>query len=204
MRAYTGRLLAAILLLSALAVAAEAQAFRPMLGPAETDAVKRTPLGITYQSNNFDWIHFKRIKKTVNWMKANGHEDLVPAFVEIGNNTDAMREQIDAIYKERVRAWVECGGVYARAAGLDPRRLTVTIEGTPFTHPYYGPNFPIAGIVDGNHIRVVVSSINSKWGFLQNYRELLAWEYGNWFQVQLIGAPKTSDAEIGHRSPCGK
>src|SRR5437763_416751 len=150
MTAYTRRILAAILMLAAFAVMAQAQDFRPMLGPAETDQVKRTARGISYQSNGFDWVHFKRIKKTAKWMKDNGHDDVVLDFVEIGNNTDAMREQIDAIYQERVNAWVACGGIYTKAAQLDPRRLFVTIEATPFYHPYYGPNFPIAGIVDGN------------------------------------------------------
>ncbi len=191
-------------MLAAFAVMAQAQQFRPMLGPAETDQVKRTARGISYQSNGFDWVHFKRIKKTAEWMKASGHDELVLDFVEVGNGTAAMPEQIDAIYQERVGVWVACGGVYAKAAQLDPRRLLVTIEATPFYHPYYGPNFPIAGIVDGNHIRVVVANINSKYGFLQHYRALLAWEYGNWFQVQILGAPKTINAEIGNSSPCHK
>lgn len=204
MKAYTHRALAAIYLLAALAVIAPAQSFKPLLGPAEKAPVQRTARGITYQSNSFEDVRFKRIQKTINWMHKNGFDNLMGEFVEIGNNTDAMREQIDAIYQERVDAWVACGGVYARAAQLDPRRLSVTIEATPFTHPYYGPNFPIAGIVDGNKIRVVVANINSKWGFLQHYRSLLAWEYGNWFQVQLLGAPKDVDGEIGHTSPCGR
>ncbi|MEN3331790.1 MAG: hypothetical protein V7641_1155 [Blastocatellia bacterium] len=161
-------------MLAAFAVMAQAQQFRPLLGPAETDEVKRTARGISYQSNGFDWVHFKRIKKTAKWMKASGYDNLVLDFVEIGNGTDVMPQQIDAIYQERVTAWVACGGVYAKAAQLDPRRLFVTIEATPFTHPYYGPNFSIAGIVDGNNIRVVVANINSKYGFLQHYRALLA------------------------------
>jgi hypothetical protein len=204
MKAYTSRLLAAILMLMALAMMAQAQTFRPMLGPAEADQIKRTAGGISYQSNSFDWVHYKKLKKTVKWLQANGHDDVVLEFVEVANNTDAMAQQIDAIYQAQVNAWVACGGAYKRAAQLDPRRLLVTIEATPFTHPYYGPNFPIAGIVDGNKIRVVVANVNSKYGFLQHYRNLLAWEFGNWFQVQILGAPKDINGEIGNRSPCGK
>src|SRR5215813_5812892 len=204
MQAYTSRLLAAIFMLAALAIVAPAQNFKPLLGAAEPVPMQRTARGIRYQSNSFDDVRFKRITKTTNWMKKKGYDNLIGEFVDIAGNTDAMRQQIDAIYQDRVNAWVECGGVYAKAAQLDPRRLTVTIEPIPFTHPYYGPNFYIAGIVDGDKIRVVVANIHSTGGFLQHYRNLLAWEYGNWFQVQLLGAPKSADAEIGHRSPCGK
>lgn len=204
MQAYTSRLLAAIFMLAAFALVAPAQSFKPLLGAAEPVHMQRTARGISYQSNSFEDVRYKRITKTTNWMKKKGYDNLIGEFVNIANNTDAMREQIDAIYQERVNAWVECGGVYARAAQLDPRRLSVTIEPIPFTHPYYGPNFYLSGIVDGDKIRVVVANIHSTGGFLQHYRNLLAWEYGNWLQVQLLGAPKSVDGEIGHRSPCGK
>jgi hypothetical protein len=204
MKRYYAPFLWATLLLLAFCATARSQQFRPMLGPAETDSVKRTALGISYQSNGFDWVHYKRIKKTVEWMQANGDDNPVLDFVEIGNNTDQMPRQIDAIYNGQVAEWAACGGKYRRAAQLDPRRLFITIEATPFYHPYYGPNFPIAGMVDGNKIRVVVAHLNSKSRFLQHYRNLLAWEFGNWFQVQILGAPKRLEDEIGNASPCGR
>jgi hypothetical protein len=202
MKAYTRRALAAIFMFMALAVIAQAQSFRPMLGPAEPDQMKHTKLGIKYQSNGFDVYHSKRVTKTVNWMDKNGHDQLVPEFVDVADNIQSMSDQIDAIYQNQVNVWRACGGIYAKAANLDPRRITVTIEATPFTHPYYGPNFPIAGMVDGDQVRVVVASINSKYGFLQHYKALLAWEFGNYFQVKLLGAPKDSNSEIGNLSPC--
>lgn len=204
MKRYSSRLLTAIVISVLLSVHAYSQQFRPMLGPAEPDSIKRTALGISYQSNGFDWVHYKRIKKTVEWMQANGDDNLVLDFVELGNNTDQMRQQIDAIYNGQVAIWTACPGKYRRAAQLDPRGLFITIEATPFYHTYYGPNFPIAGMVNGNHIRVVVAHVNSKSRFLQHYRNLLAWEFGNWFQVQILGAPKRLEDEIGNASPCGR
>src|SRR5262249_40158333 len=128
-----------------------------------------------------------------------GHENLVAEFVDIAVTAPALLDQADSIYKQRVKAWTECG--YAQAATLNPRRLTVTVESVPFKEP--GWNVPLAGFVINDRIRVVVAVVGRS-GTFQHYRNLMAWEFGNWIQCQLLGCARRIEDEIGHSSPCGR
>jgi len=171
--------------------------------PDEGTVIVTTKLGIKLQANGYDRQRPNPIRKTTVKLTGMGLSILIPEFTEVANDAPNMLARIDELYTAQVAVWVKCGGIYAKAAQLDPKRLTVTIEPAPFTHPFYGPDFQIAGITEGDKIRIVVMAINSKSQFLQHWKNLLSWECGNWAQLNILGTPKNLEGEIGNKSPCG-
>lgn len=178
----------------------------PLLGAAEPGPPQRTPLyGIGVYANGFDIPRPKKLKKAILWLERNGLLRFADELTALAEGGGDLLTHIDEAYKARVDDWTKCGGIFARAANLNPKRLTVTIEATPFTDSFYPADQTFSGIVnDGDRIRIAVAHVHNSGGFLQTYKNLAQWEFGNWMQLNILSRPKSLAEEIGASSPCKK
>jgi hypothetical protein len=195
-----------------LSVVVQGQSVKPLLGAGESVPIKRTSIGLSYNSQGFDrdrkaWVQ----EITPNYLRDIGAAHLLPLFQsqEIVQDAASLPRLIDESWAEISKKWQDCGGRFAEVVNrTSPESITVVIEPKAFWVPEH--NTFANGLATDRLVRVAVIGThylgsNPRQANLVSLRALLKWEFGNLLECRLNRCrPIRIDEEIGDRSPCGR
>jgi hypothetical protein len=149
---------------------------------------------IRYNTQGYD-------EPDVNWKKRWGKlaKKGVPDYaltemVNFPGSPDAIGQWIDEAYESAQSQFSQCGGAMAdHARHVNPAGLYVVIMPSAFYEPYY--KVDVAGVYYPSSRQIRVLNIYYTWGgantgWLRHARDLLKWEMGNFFGVEMKVQPE--------------
>lgn len=174
---------------------ARAQGYYEFLGSPQAVPDRYTPkYNIRYNTQGYD-------NPDVNWKKRWGklQKKGVPdyAITEMANfpgSPDAIGQWIDEAFDSIRAQFSQCGGSMAdHASRVNPAGLYVIIMPSAFYEPYY--KVDVAGVYYPSSREIRVLNIYYTWsganaGWLRHARDLLKWEMGNFFGVEMKVQPE--------------
>jgi hypothetical protein len=178
-------LLAIYLLL--VAVPSLAQGTYQFLGPPrEVPDLLTEQFRIQYNTQGYDDPLEHRVKK----MRKRGAPDwAIQEVLNFPGSRDAIGRWIDDAFLRVREQFLACGGSIAhRASRVDGSRLRVLIMPSAFYEPYWG--VLAAGVYYPSKREIRVLNIYYTWegpnrGWLRHARDLIRWEMGNFFAIEV-------------------
>lgn len=168
---------------------AKAQGYYEFLGSPRPVEDKFSPRhGIRYNTQGYD-------QPDVNWAKRERKvaKKGVPAYainemMQFPGGPDAIGEWIDQAFDEVQTQFEGCGSLASRAGRVSPASLSVMIMPSAFFEPYY--KVDVAGVYYPSTHEIKVLNIYYIWsgpnaGWLRHARDLIKWEMGNFFAIEL-------------------
>jgi hypothetical protein len=173
----------------------KAQGYYEFLGEPRAVADSYSPkYHIRYNTQGYD-------APDVNWKKRWGKlqkkgvpDYAITEMVNFPGSPDAIGQWIDEAYEYAQGQFSECGGVMAEhAKRVNPAGLYVVIMPSAFLEPYY--KVDVAGVYYPSSRQIRVLNIYYTWsganaGWLRHARDLLKWEMGNFFGVEMKVQPE--------------
>jgi hypothetical protein len=153
--------------------------------------------GIRYNTQGYDQPEVKWEKKMRKMTKKGVPEYAINEITRFPGGSDAIGEWIDAAFDQTLAEFTNCPMLADRARRVSPRSLYVTIMPSAFYEPHWG--IDVAGVFYPSTKEIRVLNIYYMWsgknrGWLRHARDLLKWEMGNFFAVELGVQPEPRGA----------
>jgi hypothetical protein len=187
----------AFISLLALGGSAKAQGYFEFLGSPSVVPDKFSPrYGIRYNTQGYDNPGLNWTKRAKKLAKRGVPEYAINEMREFPGSPDAIGEWIDKAFDEVQTDFLKCGSLASRASRVSPRSLYVMIMPTAFFEPYYkvdvaGAYYPSTHQIKVLNIYYIWSGPNAGW--LRHARDLIKWEIGNFFAMEVGVRPEPRD-----------
>ena len=184
--------------LLACASPAKAQGYFEFVGSPRSVPDHFSPRhGIRYNSQGYDQPDVNWEKKTKKMIKKHVPEYAINEIKNFPGAPDAIGSWIDDAFEQTQAEFMSCPSLAFRASRVSPASLYVTIMPSAFLEPYYG--IDVAGAYYPSTKEIRVLNIYYIWkgpntGWLRHARDLLKWEMGNFFAVELGVQPEPRPA----------
>ncbi|HEV8486188.1 MAG TPA: hypothetical protein VGV87_21780 [Blastocatellia bacterium] len=173
---------------------AKAQGYFQFLGSPRAASDQLSPrYGIRYNTQGYDQPEVNWEKKTAKLVKKGVPDYAINEIKNFPGGPDSIGDWIDSAFAEVQAEFMKCPAVADRAARLSPAKLYVVVMPSAFFEPYF--KVDVAGVYYPSTHEIRVLNIYYIWkgpnaGWLRHARDLIKWEMGNFFGVELGVQPE--------------
>jgi len=174
---------------------AHAQGYYQFLGEPQVVPDQYSPkYNIRYNTQGFDDPQLNWKKRWKKLQKKGVPDDAITEMMNFPGSPDAIGQWVDEAFEYARGQFSQCGGAMADHANrVNPAGLYVMIMPSAFYEPYF--KVDVAGVYYPTTRQIRVLNIYYTWsggnaGWLRHARDLLKWEMGNFFGVEMKVQPE--------------
>jgi len=187
-------LILAFVTVISLSGSAKAQGYFEFLGSPQVVPDKFSPrFGIRYNTQGFESPDVNWNKRAAKLARRGVPEYAIDEMINFPGSPDAIGDWIDEAFAESQDEFMKCGSLASKAGRVSPNLLYVVIMPSAFFEPYY--KVDVAGVYYPSTHQIKVLNIYYTWsgsnaGWLRHARDLIKWEIGNFFAMEVGVQPE--------------
>jgi hypothetical protein len=174
---------------------ANAQGYYQFLGDPQVVPDQYSPkYNIRYNTQGYDDPQLNWNKRWKKLQKKGVPDDAITEMMNFPGSPNAIGQWVDEAFEYARNQFSQCGGIMADHANrVNPAGLSVIIMPSAFFEPYF--KVDVAGVYYPSNRQIRVLNIYYTWsggnaGWLRHARDLLKWEMGNFFGVEMKVQPE--------------